>query len=78
MKILLNLKKLRTMHYTINFVDLFDWEKESDLHYFQLINGYEEHLYEQKPAKVIVKHKKNDNKVNKRALARARKKGLHP
>lgn len=64
--------------YSVNFIDLFDWSLESDRHYFQLINGYEEHLYEQKPAKVIVKHKKNDNKINKRALARAIKKRFHP
>ncbi len=64
------------MKYTINFIDLFDWEKESDAHYWHMLNGNQEPLEEQKPAVIIIKHKKNDNKANKRALRRARKTGL--
>lgn len=66
------------MNHSINFIDLFDWDKESDMHYWRLMNGSDYPIEEQKPAIVIVKHKKNDNKVNKRAFRRAIKKGLHP
>jgi len=62
--------------YSINFVDLFDWELESDRHLMSMLDPrYEE---ERQPAKIIVKTKKNANKTNKRAFSGIGKKRLQP
>jgi len=58
---------------SVQFEDLFDWEKENDVHYYSLLNHiqeeewqYMEHCTEQakkKPAKIVViteKSKKNE------------------
>ena len=31
---------------TINFIDLFDWEKESDIHYYSLLSPNQQEEYE--------------------------------
>jgi hypothetical protein len=66
------------MKHSINFVDLFDWELESDRHLWEMMNGphSEEDLRE--PAKIIVKTKKNANKTNKRAFSGIGKKRIQP
>ena len=63
---------------SINFVDLFDWEKESDVHYLRLMGETEPE--ERLPAKIVIKikTKKNANKTNKRALRGTDKKGAQP
>jgi len=46
--------------YSINFIDLFDWEKESDVHYYQLLYGPVdvEELKEQRAAEIKLVHDK--------------------
>lgn len=73
--------------FTINFIDLFDWEKESDRHYYEMLKGpafeEEEEIKppEKQEAKIVLKHKRrkdgnNNIKTYKRSLLRTNKKGL--
>lgn len=63
------------MSKSINFIDLFDWEKESDRHYMEVLMHTREEEFEwndwvkkqsKKPAKIIVetplKYVKNEHK----------------
>jgi len=48
------------MRYTIEFEDLFDWEKESDLHYYMMMMNHEnveEREISVKP--IIINHEVN-------------------
>ena len=47
-------------NYSINFIDLFDWEKESDVHYYKLLYGPidVDELKEQRAAEIKVVHDK--------------------
>ena len=63
---------------SLNFIDLFDWEKESDAHYMRMLEGPYFEDNERLPAKIVVniKLKKNANKINKGAFRRTIKKRL--
>lgn len=66
------------MSKSINFIDLFDWEKESDRHYIEVLMHNKEEEFEwndwikkqsKKPAKIVVvksvlNKKKNDIESN--------------
>ena len=62
--------------YSINFIDLFDWEKESDVHYYQLLHGPidVEELKEQRAAEIKIVHETksqeeyDNNQVDEGAL----------
>jgi len=69
------------MDNSICFIDLFDWEKESDAHYMRMLQGSSfEEDEEREPAGILIKikTKKDDNQTNKRTFRRARKKGFQP
>lgn len=63
---------------SINFVDLFDWEVESDRHYMRMMEGPYFDEEDRLPAKieVIINSKKDDNQTNKRTSGRANKKRI--
>jgi len=65
---------------SINFIDLFDWEKESDAHYMKLLDGAHFEEDERLPAKIVVKikTKKDADQTNKRAFRGIGKKRLEP
>ena len=48
------------INYSINFIDLFDWEKESDVHYYKLLHGPIDvnELKEQRAAEIQIVHDK--------------------
>ena len=51
------------MKHSIEFEDLFDWELESDRHYYSMLQAYHnEEEFEQntKPVKIIVEHESNN------------------
>lgn len=72
----------------LQFEDLFDWEKENDIHYYSLLNHiqeeeweYMEHLAKQdkkRPAKikVITQKSKKNEKNNASSLRGNIKKGI--
>lgn len=74
--------------YSINFIDLFDWNKESDKHYYEMLQGplFQEEIFvnppeEKQEAKIVLKHKRkgdgnNNPKIVKRSFLRAHKKGI--
>lgn len=73
------------MTHSIDFIDLFDWEQESDIHYYHMVNGayYDEDdlQEEKKPAIIEVRTPKiikNDNQTDKRSLFGIGKKRLQP
>lgn len=55
-----------------NFINQFDWEKESDVHKYKLEDGSNFLKSERLPARIIVKIKprKNDDQTNKRTFYR--------
>ena len=66
--------------YTINFVDLFDWEHESDAHLLSMMQGPDFQDFEDVQEPAIIEHKKeeDDNQANKRALRGTDKERLQP
>lgn len=61
---------------TTDFLEMFDWEKESALHYYSMMEK-EHYEYEMRrqPAKIILK--KNENKLKCKSFPRTCKRILH-
>ena len=66
--------------YTVNFVDLFDWELESDRHLMKMLEGpeFQDFSDVQEPASIEHKIEEDDNQTNKRALRGVNKKRFQP
>lgn len=65
------------MSHTINFEDLFDWEVESDRHYYKMIANHqewEEFEKEVKPTKIEVNHENIDATRKVRGITKKRTK----
>lgn len=63
----------------INFVDMFDWEKDSREHEQKLLEGINTAEENRLPARIvvkIVKSKEDDNQTDKRALRGIIQKGV--
>jgi len=69
--------------HTINFIDLFDWNKESDFHYYYFLIGKHPEFEDIQAAAIEVVHEpkkqieyENYDKIDEGTLRRTDKEGL--